>query len=122
MNEREKPAPLSELDARLRDARGKANEAAGRTPRPKGATSGLGFALRIGVELVAALLVGGGLGLFLDRWLGTTPWLMLVFFLLGAAAGFLNVYRLATGMDQSVGYGRNGTKNDGKKGPGPEAG
>lgn len=121
MSEREKPSPLNELDARLREARGRADEAAGRTPRPRGVTSGLGFALRIGLELVAALLVGGGIGLLLDRWLGTAPWLMLVFFLLGAAAGFLNVYRLAAGMDQSVGYRRDGSKDDGTKGSGPAA-
>jgi ATP synthase protein I len=35
-----------------------------------------------------------GLGFALDRWLGTWPWLFLVFFVLGAAAGVLNVYRL----------------------------
>jgi len=48
--------------------------------------------------LVAALIVGVGIGLLLDRWLGTTPWFLIVFFLLGAAAGILNVYRAASGM------------------------
>jgi len=61
--------------------------------------------MRIGVELVATLIVGGGIGLFLDRWLGTAPWLMLVFFILGAAAGFINIYRVMTSQGQSVGYG-----------------
>lgn len=117
-NEREKPASLDEFDARLRKARAEADETAGRTPRPKGGTSGLGLALRIGVELVGALIVGGGIGLLLDRWLDTTPWLMLVFFLLGAAAGFMNVYRTAMGLGQSVGYRPSGTK---KNGNGPPA-
>lgn len=53
-----------------------------------------GFGLRAGVEVVSALIVGVGLGLILDRWLGTWPWLFLVMFCLGAAAGVLNVYRL----------------------------
>ncbi|MCX8133478.1 MAG: AtpZ/AtpI family protein [Roseococcus sp.] len=53
---------------------------------------GIGF--RAGVEVVSALIVGVGLGLLLDRWLGTWPWLFLVFFVLGAAAGVLNVHRL----------------------------
>ncbi|WP_421992682.1 AtpZ/AtpI family protein [Roseococcus sp.] len=55
-----------------------------------------GFGLRAGVEIVSALIVGVGLGLMLDKWLGTSPWLFLVMFFLGAAAGMLNVYRLFT--------------------------
>ena len=121
-NEREKPASLDEFDARLRKARAEADEKAGRTPGQQGAKSGLGFALRIGVELVGALIVGGGIGLLLDRWLGTTPWLMVVFFLLGAAAGFMNVYRTATGLGQSVGYRPSGPKKNGNEGPGDDAG
>ena len=48
---------------------------------------------RVAVELTAALVVGGGIGYVLDRWLGTQPWLLIVFFLIGAAAGFLTIYR-----------------------------
>lgn len=116
-DEREKPAPLDAFDARLRKARTEADEKAGRTPRPQGTTSGLGLALRIGVELVGALIVGGGLGLLLDYWLGTAPWLMLVFFVLGAAAGFMNVYRTAMGLGQSVGYRPSGTNKNGNGRP-----
>jgi ATP synthase protein I len=53
-----------------------------------------GVGLRAGVEVVSALIVGVVIGLGLDRWLGTTPWLFLLFFVLGAAAGVSNVYRL----------------------------
>ncbi len=53
---------------------------------------GLGF--RAGVEVVSALVVGIALGWFLDRWLGTWPWLFLLFFVFGSVAGVLNVYRL----------------------------
>jgi len=59
---------------------------------PKHASWGVGF--RAGVEIVAALVVGVALGWSLDRWLGTFPWLFLVFFVLGSAAGIMNVYRL----------------------------
>jgi ATP synthase protein I len=55
---------------------------------------GIGF--RAGVEVVAALVVGIVIGFALDRWLGTWPWLFLLFFVMGAAAGVLNVYRLFT--------------------------
>jgi ATP synthase protein I len=37
--------------------------------------------------------MGAGIGLGLDRWLGTSPWGFLVFFAMGVAAGILNVYR-----------------------------
>ena len=59
---------------------------------PKHASWGVGF--RAGVEIVAALVVGVALGWSLDRWLGTFPWLFLVFFVLGSVAGIMNVYRL----------------------------
>ncbi len=47
----------------------------------------LGYALRLGVELVAGVAVGGFIGWALDRWLGSAPFLMVVFLVLGAAAG-----------------------------------
>lgn len=96
--------PLRDLDARLRAARerGVRAEGAGGQSGPGG---GLGLGLRIGVEMVSALGVGVAMGWGLDRWLGTRPWLMVVFFFLGAAAGILNVYRVASGMDDSVGFG-----------------
>jgi ATP synthase protein I len=53
---------------------------------------GIGF--RAGVEVFSALVVGILIGLLLDRWLGTWPWLFLLFFVVGGAAGVLNVYRL----------------------------
>lgn len=56
------------------------------------------------MDIIVALVVGVGLGLVLDRWLGTSPWLLIVFFFLGAAAGMLNVYRTATGQGFAVGY------------------
>ena len=83
MTERDPPAPFKDLDDRLRRARETADEASGRKPGLKASGSGIGFAMRLGVELVAALIIGVAIGYFLDRWLGTKPWLMLVFFLLG---------------------------------------
>ena len=56
--------------------------------------------LRIAVELVAAIAVGTGIGIVLDRWLGTSPLMLIVFFLIGTAAGFLNVYRTAQELDR----------------------
>ena len=115
MSDDKKPASLQEFDAKLRQARDAADETGGRTERKSDGRSGLGFAMRIGVELVAALIVGVAIGYFLDQWLGTKPWLMLVGFVLGSAAGLLGVYRTANGLGQTVGY-RHGDqeRNDGK--------
>lgn len=57
--------------------------------------------MRLGSEFVAAILVGLGIGYLLDLWLGTLPWLMLLFLLVGFAAGVLNVVRSAAEMNQS---------------------
>jgi ATP synthase protein I len=47
----------------------------------------------IGISLVAAIAIGLLIGYWLDRLLGTTPWLTMLFTLLGIAAGFLNLFR-----------------------------
>jgi ATP synthase protein I len=49
----------------------------------------------VGLELALAILFGYFAGEALDDWLGTTPWLMLVMVVIGSAAGFLNLFRLA---------------------------
>jgi len=54
---------------------------------------GMAYGMRMAAELVAAVIVGGAIGYGLDRWLGSTPWLFLLFFVLGFAAGVLNVVR-----------------------------
>ena len=106
-NRRGEPPSLDDLDARLRAARAQAEQASGDGSRARGpAPSGLGFGFRIAVELVAGTMVGVGLGWGLDWVLGTRPWLMVVFLFLGAAAGVMNVYRVAKGMDDAVGLGR----------------
>ena len=82
------------FDKRLKDARtrqGLDRAADGKAELPRGSW-GLGF--RAGVDIVSALVVGVVLGLLADRWLGTWPWLFLLFFVLGSAAGVLNVFRL----------------------------
>jgi ATP synthase protein I len=56
--------------------------------------SALGLGLRVGVELVAALVVAVAIGYGLDRLFHTTPILTAVFVPLGGAAGVLNVWRI----------------------------
>ena len=54
---------------------------------------GMAYGMRMAAELVAAVIVGGVIGWSLDWVLGSRPWLFLVFFLLGFAAGVVNVVR-----------------------------
>lgn len=66
--------------------------------------AGLGQAVRIGTELLAALIVGGGLGWAADTYLlGSTPWGMVVGLVLGVTAGIRNVYRSAMRWPSSSG-------------------
>ena len=56
---------------------------------------GLSFFTQIGVTMAACIFVGVFLGKYLDRLLGTSPWLLLVFSLLGAAAAFRQIFVMA---------------------------
>ncbi|HUN12148.1 MAG TPA: AtpZ/AtpI family protein [Rhabdaerophilum sp.] len=56
----------------------------------------LGMGLRAGSELVAGVLVGCGIGYVIDRQAGTSPIFLIIFLMMGMAAGFWNVYRMAT--------------------------
>ena len=55
---------------------------------------GAGFGFKISTEIIAALVVGVGIGLIVDKYLGTKPFGLIIFFIFGAIAGFLNVYRV----------------------------
>ena len=58
----------------------------------------MGSAFKLGTELVAAVGVGTIIGFILDTWFGTKPWLIIIFFFIGSAAGMLNVIRTAKRM------------------------
>ena len=60
----------------------------------KNKASGAGFGFKISTEIIAALVVGVGIGLIVDKYLGTKPFGLIIFFIFGALAGFLNVYRV----------------------------
>ena len=79
-------------------AEAKSRHAPAPGPEPQGQGAALGQALRLGIELVAGVAVGGFIGWWLDRFLGTAPLLMVAFLGLGAAAGIMNVVRTAKRM------------------------
>ena len=60
----------------------------------------MGSAFKLGSELVAAVVVGTIIGFILDSWFDTKPWLIIIFFFLGTAAGILNVIRTANRMQK----------------------
>ncbi len=89
------PLPDGSFEERLAAA-----QRANAPPSGAGARgSAMGTAFRLSTDLVSAVVVGGVIGWGLDWLLGTGPWLLLVFFFLGIAAGILNVIRTAQAMN-----------------------
>jgi ATP synthase protein I len=82
------------FEARLRAARLRQGMDAQPAPTGGGGVSAMGIGLRAGVELVSALAVAVAIGWGLDRWLHTLPLFLIIFVLLGGAAGVVNVWRL----------------------------
>ncbi|MBF0164523.1 MAG: AtpZ/AtpI family protein [Magnetococcales bacterium] len=76
----------------------------------RGAPQGLGMGMRMSTELVSSVFVGGGIGYLLDYWFHTKPWLTVIFFMFGMAAGFRNMYRIAT-QDPPRGEGKDQGKS-----------
>jgi ATP synthase protein I len=63
--------------------------------------SGMARGMRIGTEFIAAILVGTGFGYLIDLGLGTSPWGLLIMFMVGFAAGILNVTRVVAQMNKA---------------------
>jgi len=104
-------AALSARLQRLGEGLGQARERGGQPSGGSGgdrASTASGYAqgFRLSSELVAGVVVGAGLGWFLDRLLGSSPWGLIIFMLLGFAAGVLNVVR-------STGAGQGGASGNG---------
>lgn len=89
-------AELSERKSRLvrelEERASKSEQASGRT---SSTGQGAAQAMKLSTEFVAGVLVGAGIGWMIDRGLGTSPWGLIVFLLLGFVAGALNVLRSA---------------------------
>ncbi|MEL7047995.1 MAG: AtpZ/AtpI family protein [Pseudomonadota bacterium] len=88
----------SDLETRLRQARrdelgGKPDAVDGRDATANGRE--MGRALRLSTELIGGIVVGVGLGVLFDKLFGTWPLMFILFFLLGAAAGMMNLMREA---------------------------
>ena len=53
----------------------------------------IGALSTVGLSFVLSIVIGAGLGWYLDKSFGTAPWMFFLFFAIGVAAGVLNVYR-----------------------------
>jgi ATP synthase protein I len=72
---------------------------------PKGednAWKALGELSTIGLTLVLSTVIGLAGGYYLDRWLGSSPWLTLIGLLFGIAAGFVNLFRSVKRAERNV--------------------
>ena len=87
-----------EFKTRLKIAKSKIKKQVQSDNEKKG--SFMGSAFKLGTELVAAVAVGTIIGFILDSWFDTKPWLIIIFFFLGTAAGILNVIRTANRMQK----------------------
>lgn len=92
-SEEELAARLRALDRRLDKSIDTRKQAAGGR-RPDN-YSGLAAAMSLAGTFVSAILVGAAIGWGIDRFFGVAPWGMIVFLLLGFAAGVLSVMRAA---------------------------
>jgi len=87
---------LEDLKTRLKIAKSKLQNKNLNKGEKKGIF--IGNAFKLGTELVAAVAVGTIIGFILDNWFGTKPILIIIFFLFGAAAGIINVFKAAKRM------------------------
>lgn len=112
MDEDEPGASLKALGERLDRARGSRHGAP--PPRSESVESqnALAQGLRIGLELLAAVVVASAIGWAFDTWLGTKPAGIVVGFFLGIGIGMWNVYRAVTGMGMAVGMKRRNGSED----------
>ena len=84
---------LKDFKTRLKIAKSKLKNSSLAENEKRG--SFIGFAFKLGTELIAAVIVGTIFGFILDNWFGTKPWFIIIFFFLGSAAGMLNVIKAA---------------------------
>ena len=92
-----------DFDIRLHNARN-ANNGSATAGNMRQPDDGKSKAIRISTELIVAVSLGALIGWVLDDWLDTKPWLLVIFLLLGNAAGLWNIFRLTNGHKYKIGF------------------
>ncbi len=90
--------PEDQFKTRLKIAKNKVKSR--KSSKNDESSSNMGTAFKMSTELVSAVVVGTIIGFILDNWFGTKPLLIIIFFLFGAAAGILNVFKAAKRMQK----------------------
>ncbi len=88
----------NDLKTRLKIAKSKFKKR--NPPENNDQKSSFGKAFQLSTELVSAVLVATIIGFILDNWFDTKPWLIIIFFFIGVAAGIINVVRSAKKMQK----------------------
>ena len=92
------------LEERIAAFEGRQTALQKRAAKAQMPAQGMALAGRVAAELVAGLAVGGGVGWAIDSVFDTSPLWMVVLFFVGAIAGMMNVWRIATGRGMAAGY------------------
>jgi len=94
MSDPDRPSPTGDLHRRVKAAQDRnSGGSKKRSPAASYVGSGMSAGIKVGVDLVVGVGVGAGIGWGLDFWLGTKPFLLALFIILGFVAGLLNVIR-----------------------------
>ena len=86
---------IKSLNQRIQKAKDASDLGQNKPPSP------IGKAMKVVVEIVAAMAVGLVIGILLDNYFDTRPIFIIIFFLLGSAAGILNVFRVAKSLQKN---------------------
>jgi F0F1-type ATP synthase assembly protein I len=69
----------------------------------------------IGLQFALTILVFVFVGVWLDRRLGSSPWFLILFVFVGAAAGVFSMYRKVTAAQRRDAEGMNASRLGGKR-------
>ena len=89
---------LKEISDRLKIAKNKLDKSIIKDKNSN--SSYIGIAFKISTEFVAAVVVGTTIGFIFDNLFGTKPWLIIIFFIIGALAGIINIIKSAKNMQR----------------------
>ncbi len=91
------PQDLQDMKQKIASAKGSKAASEGNADEGKRSEfiSAARIGLRVGTEMLSAVLIGGAIGYSIDKWLETQPIFLVAFLILGGAAGILNIYRFA---------------------------
>ena len=103
MNEQDKLTELSNKLEEFKSTEKNSKTSGGKTFKD---LSPLSQGMRIGLEFGSAVIIALIIGFYLDKWLSTSPLMLIIFLFLGFGSGFLNIYRTINDIETSIGTNR----------------